>query len=291
MADRWESVHISVIFCCFACFIVTWQPLVSHNLKVLMDIGVQDMFSSRNSLRELPVTHSDWHLFISVHVHAFCTPFGQVRCWAARKVPRSKSRTPRDSQAKSLDAFFVQIFCSTLTKFVWCQNLAAGGVSDCCSMPVNQSFQFRDSPEVSHNGWHQMFHMCHYPFAILFAPWNTWSYLNINYLVSFACSACWPFISTGNEEPALDKSIACTTQASQASILSYRCALQGYPVGALVTCSKRTMAGRVTSTAQNELQNELFDIFDEKAFNKHSTVISCQQAFVSPYSEVFSDTQ
>jgi len=91
--------------------------------------------------------------------------------------------------------------------------------------------------------------------------------LNINYLVSFACSACWPFISTGNEEPALDKSIACTTQASQASILSYRCALQGYPVGALVTCSKRTMAGRVTSTAQNKLQNALFDIFDEKAFN------------------------
>ena len=173
--------------------------------------------------------------------------------------------------------------------------MAAGGVSDCCSMPVNQSFQFRDSPEIKvprSVAQRMTSNVPYVPLSICNIICSLeYLILNINYLVSFACSACWPFISTGNEEPALDKSIACTTQASQASILSYRCALQGYPVGALVTCSKRTMAGRVTSTAQNELQNELFDIFDEKAFNKHSTVISCQQAFVSPYSEVSSDTQ
>ena len=91
--------------------------------------------------------------------------------------------------------------------------------------------------EVSHNGWHQMFHMCHYPFAILFAPWNTCLILNINYLVSFACSACWPFISTGNEEPALDKSIACTTQASQASrVTSVYIVLQMCPAGVPCRC-------------------------------------------------------
>lgn len=158
--------------------------------------------------------------------------------------------------------------------------MAAGGISDCCSMPVNQSFQFRDSPEmkVPRSVAQRMTSNVPYvPLSICNIICSLeYLILNINYLISFACSACWPFISTGNEEPALDKSIACTTQASQvsqasqasqASILSYRCALQGYTVvGALVTCSKRTMAGRVTSTAQNELQI-IFDIFDEKAFN------------------------
>ena len=120
--------------------------------------------------------------------------------------------------------------------------------------------------------------------------------LNINYLVSFACSACWPFISTGNEEPALDKSIACTTQASQASrVTSVYIVLQMCPAGVPCRCFgnlfQKDDGWKSNKHCPKQTPKRTLWYLWWESIQLYSTVISCQQAFVSPYSEVSSDTQ